>query len=95
MLRQKHHVSSSRMLRKRPTQCKTNKIMVAEDSNWIERYIETSIHLSFGDYDKVFFEEVHLDILRDLCNDQVPSDYVLHLLSLLELLIPLLDSEDK
>lgn len=66
------------------------------DPNWIDRYVEISTHLSFGDYDTTWFEDVHFDILRDLCNENLHSNYVLHLLTLLELMVPFLaDSEDK
>lgn len=65
------------------------------DPNWIDRYVEISTHLSFGDYDTAWFEDVHFDILRDLCNENLHSNYVLHLLTLLELMEPFLDSEDK
>lgn len=65
------------------------------DPNWIDRYVEVSTHLSFGDIDKSWFEDVHLDILRDICNEDLHSDYILHLLTLLELMVPFLDSEDK
>ena len=92
MLRSKNNVQQTNTL---VTKLKSRNILVVNDLNWIDRFVEISNHLSFGDYDKAWFEEVHLDILRDLCNEQLPTDLIIHLLALLELIMPLLDSEDK
>ena len=94
MLRSKLNNNSSRKHRKE-LQYKTRNLLIASDPNWIDKYVDISTHLCFGDYDKAWFEDVHLDILRDLCNEDLQSDFALHLLTLLELIIPLLDSEDK
>lgn len=80
---------------RRSISSKSKNILIPSDPNWIDRYFEISRHLCFGDYERSWFDDVHLDVLRDLCNEDLPVDYVFHLLTLLELIVPLLDTDDK
>lgn len=65
------------------------------EKNWPERFVEISTHICFGDYDVVWFEDIHLDILKDLCNECLDDNVSIQLLSLLEQLVILFDSADK
>lgn len=97
MLRTKRNTSGKTKSQKR-VQNKLSNLATKlnpNDPNWIDRYVEISTHLSFGDYDTNWFEDVHFDILRDLCNENLHSNYVVHLLTLLELMGHFLDSEEK
>ncbi len=97
MIRSKRNTSRSTKFQKR-AQSKLSNLATKlnpNDPNWIDRYVEISTHLAFGDYDPNWFDDVHFDILRDLCNENLQSNYVVHLLTLLELMVPFLDSEDK
>jgi len=61
----------------------------------MERYVEITNHLVFGDFDQSWFDDIYLDLLRDLCDESLGEDFLAHLLALLEMMIPYLDSEDK
>ena len=74
---------------------KVKSFMNSSDPNWIERYVDISNHLSFGDFDQTWFDDIYFDLLRDLCDETLSEDYLAHLLALLEMMTPFLDTEDK
>ena len=69
-----------------------NKCLVLGDNQWFERYLNIckTIYNTGSDQN-----ELYLDILKDLCNDYIDDNIVIHLLSILEQMVPLLDNIDK
>lgn len=63
--------------------------------NWISRYVEITSHLSFRDFDKNWFEQIQFDIIHDLYDESLDNEIILHLLSLLELMFPTYDANEK
>lgn len=90
------------MERNRKTSFKTDRCRItslsncsALDARWLDRYVEVTVLLNFGNFDDSSLEDLHHKILYDLNNELISEDVKLHLLTLLESASQLLTFEDE
>ena len=76
-------------------QQQSNLLLNPRTPDWFDHYSDICTQLCFAVFESKWFNDIHSDVIRDLCDDSLGIEIHLHLLSLLEQMFPLYDYSEK
>ncbi|XP_046909072.2 uncharacterized protein LOC124490592 [Dermatophagoides farinae] len=76
-------------------QQQSNLLLNPRTPDWFDHYSDICTQLCFAVFESKWFNDIHSDVIRDLCDDSLGNEIHLHLLSLLEQMFPLYDYSEK